>query len=70
MGCDHVQQQNRDRLLAGNVAQHFLTAVMAHCRVKQLISSVDGTMIEALASMKSVKPKDGSGGPPAPAATA
>jgi transposase len=62
--------KNRDRLLAGNVAHRFLTAVMAHPRVKRLLSSdhfsVDGTMVEAWASMKSFKPKDGSGDPPAP----
>jgi hypothetical protein len=38
--------------------------------VKRLLSSghfsVDGTMIQAWASMKSVRPKDGSGEPPAP----
>jgi hypothetical protein len=36
--------------------------------VKKLLSSdfsVDGTLIEAWASMKSVKPKDNSGEPPA-----
>jgi transposase len=62
--------KNRDRLLAGNVAHRFLSSVMAHRRVKRLLSSdhfsVDGTMIEAWASMKSFKPKDGSGDPPAP----
>jgi transposase len=62
--------KNRDRLLAGNLAHRFLTAVMAHRRVKRLLSSdhfsVDGTMIEAWASMKSLKPKDGSADPPAP----
>jgi Transposase DDE domain len=38
--------------------------------VKRLLSndhfSVDGTLIEAWASMKSFRPKDGSGGPPGP----
>jgi transposase len=62
--------KNRDRLLAGDVARKFLAAVVAHPKVKQLLStehfSVDGTMIEAWASMKSVRPKDGSGEPPAP----
>jgi hypothetical protein len=57
-------------LLAGDVAHRFLTAIMAHSRVKRLLSSdhfsVDGTMIEAWASMKSFKPKDGSGEPPGP----
>jgi transposase len=61
--------KNRDRLLAGDVAHKFLAAVLAHPKVKRLLStehfSVDGTMIEAWASMKSVRPKDGSGEPPA-----
>ena len=62
--------KNRDRLLAGDVAHKFLAAVLAHPRVKRLLStehfSVDGTLIEAWASMKSFRLKDGSGGPPAP----
>lgn len=67
---DHsVFSKNRDRLLAGDIATKFLAAVLAHPRVKRLLSSdhfsVDGTLIEAWASMKSVKPKDGSGEPPA-----
>src|SRR5919109_4110589 len=67
---DHSSfSKNRDRLLAGDVAAKFLTAVLAQPRVKRLLStdhfSVDGTLIEAWASMKSVKPKDGSGEPPA-----
>ena len=66
---DHsVFSKNRDRLLAGNIAAKFLSAVLAQPRVKKLLStdhfSVDGTLIEAWASMKSVKPKDGSGEPP------
>ena len=62
--------KNRERLLAGEVARKFLSAVLVQPQVKQLLSSehfsVDGTMIEAWASMKSFQPKDGSGGPPAP----
>ena len=62
--------KNRDRLLAGDVAHKFLAAVLAHPKVKRLLSgdhfSVDGTIIEAWASMKSVRSKDGSGEPPAP----
>ena len=70
--------KNRDRLLAGDVAHKFLAAVLAHPRVKRLLStehfSVDGTLIEAWASMKSFRPKslssgedpgNGSGEPPA-----
>ena len=56
--------KNRDRLLEGDIAAKFLAAVLAQPRVKRLLSSdhfsVDGTLIEAWASMKSFKPKDGS----------
>ena len=52
--------KNRDRLLAGEIAARFLAAVLAQPRVKRLLSSehfsVDGTLIEAWASMKSFKP--------------
>ena len=54
--------KNRDRLLDGEIAAKFLTAVLAQPRIKRLLSSehfsVDGTLIEAWASMKSFKPKD------------
>src|SRR5579862_3864909 len=47
--------KNRDRLLAGEIAAKFLRAVLAQPRVKRLISSdhfsVDGTLIEAWASL-------------------
>jgi transposase len=67
---DHsVFSKNRDRLLEGDIAAKFLAAVLAQLKVKKLLSSdhfsVDGTLIEAWASMKSVKPKDGSDEPPA-----
>src|SRR5829696_7102779 len=65
-----VFTKNRDRLLDGDVAREFLAALLADPRVKPLLSdehfSVDGTLIEAWASMKSFRPKDGSGEPPAP----
>lgn len=58
-----VFSKNRDRLLDGAIAAKFLAAVLAQPRVKGLISSdhfsVDGTLIEAWASLKSFKPKDG-----------
>src|SRR5205823_8099200 len=58
------------RLLEGDIACAFLTAILADPQVKPLLStehfSVDGTLIEAWASMKSFRPKDGSGEPPAP----
>ena len=54
--------KNRDRLLDGEIAAKFLDAVLAQPRVKRLLSSehfsVDGTLIEAWASMKSFKPKE------------
>jgi len=67
---DHsVFSKNRDRLLAGEVAGKFLAAVLAEPRVRGLLSSehfsVDGTLIEAWASLKSFRPKDGGGAPPA-----
>ena len=61
---------NRDRLLEADVAKAFLTTLMGLSEVKTLLScehfSVDGTLIEAWASMKSFRPKDGSGEPPGP----
>ena len=67
---DHsVFSKNRDRLLEGDIAAKFLGAVLAQPKVTKLLSgdhfSVDGTLIEAWASMKSVKPRDGSDEPPA-----
>ena len=70
--------KNRDRLLEGEIAAKFLTAVLAQPRGKRLLSSehfsVDGTLIEAWASMKSFRPKEppaggdsGNGGRNAPA---
>jgi transposase len=55
--------KNRDRLLEGEAAAKFLRAVLAQPQVKRLISSdhfsVDGTLIEAWASIKSFRRKDG-----------
>lgn len=75
---DHSSfSKNRDRLLAGEVAARFLAAVLARPRVRRLLSSdhfsVDGTLIEAWASIKSFKPKDQGGtdqrkDPPPPSA--
>jgi transposase len=65
-----VFTKNRDRLLAGEIAAKFLRAVLNQPKVKALLSddhfSVDGTLIQAWASMKSFRPKDGSGEPPDP----
>ena len=65
-----VFTKNRQRLIEGDIASKFMAAVLNQERVKALLSddhfSVDGTLIEAWASMKSFRPKDGSGAPPAP----
>jgi hypothetical protein len=67
-----VFSKNRDRLLDGTIAAKFLAAVIAQPRVMALLSSdhfsVDGTLIEAWASMKSFKCKDGAGDEPPPSA--
>jgi len=67
---DHsVFSKNRDRLLEGDIAAKLLAAVLAQPRVRTLLSgdhfSVDGTLIEAWASLKSFRPKVGSDDPPA-----
>lgn len=58
-----VFSKNRDRLLEADVSVKLLQAVIAHPRVKRLLSkehfSVDGTLIDAWASMKSFRRKDG-----------
>ena len=60
--------KNRDRLLNTDIAQQFLGALLALARIRQLLSrehfTVDGTLLKAWASMKSFRPKDGSGNPP------
>jgi transposase len=65
-----VFTKNRDRLLDADVAAKFMTAVLAHREVKPLLSndhfSVDGTLVEAWASLKSFRAKDGSDEPPSP----
>ena len=57
---------NRERLQSGDILQKFMTRLLNHPEVKPLLSdehfSVDGTLIEAWASQKSFRPKDGSGG--------
>ncbi|MEI9988567.1 MAG: IS5 family transposase [Rhizomicrobium sp.] len=62
---DHsTVSKNRDRLLEGKIAAKFLNAILAQPPVKRLLSSehfsVDGTLIEAWASIKSFRRKDGS----------
>lgn len=52
-------RKNRDRLLEGRVSVQLVQAVIAHPCVKRLLSkehfSVDGTLIDAWASMKSFR---------------
>lgn len=61
-----VFSKNRDRLIDGEIAARFLAAVLNQPRVKALLSdehfSVDGTLIEAWASMKSFRAKGGADG--------
>jgi transposase len=58
-----VFTKNRERLIAGEIATKFMAAVLNQERIKALLSddhfSVDGTLIEAWASIKSFRPKDG-----------
>ena len=65
-----VFSKNRDRLLAGEVAQRFLAELVALPEVRRLISSehfsVDGTLLQAWASLKSFRAKDGGDSPPGP----
>ena len=73
-----VFSKNRNRLLTTDMSRKVMAAILAHPKVKPLLSdehfSVDGTLIKAWASMKSFQPKehaappqDGDpGGPPLP----
>jgi len=58
-----VFTKNRNRLLEGDVAREFLCEVVKQAQVKGLTSdehfTVDGTLIEAWASLKSFQRKDG-----------
>jgi len=62
--------KNRQRLLEAEVADEFFAAVVRQAKLRRYLSSdhfsVDGTLLEAWASYKSFKPKDGPPtGPPA-----
>ncbi len=54
--------KNRERLLEHNVAKKFLAEIVQQARAAQLMSddhfTVDGTLIEAWASIKSFRPRD------------
>ena len=60
--------KNRDRLFDGDIATKFFASLLNLPKVRNLLSSehfsVDGTLIEAWASMKSFVPKEGDGNPP------
>ncbi len=61
--------KNKERLLEHEVAREFLGAVLLEARRRKLLSedhfTVDGTLLEAWASLKSFRPKDGGDGSPA-----
>lgn len=54
--------KNRDRLLLNDVADRFFEAIKGQAAANKLLSkdhfTVDGTLIEASASLKSFRPKD------------
>ena len=58
-----VFSKNRDRLLENSVVEAFFSEVMRLAEARGLVSkehfSVDGTLIQAWASQKSFRPKDG-----------
>src|SRR6202790_567948 len=58
-----VFTKNRERLLDGDVAEAFFQAVLQQARERSLLSdehfTVDGTLLEAWASVKSFQRKDG-----------
>src|SRR5438552_3444549 len=60
--------KNRDRLLEAEVAKEFLAQVVERARSQGLTSdehfTVDGTLLEAWASLKSFQPKQGKSAPP------
>lgn len=62
--------QNRERLLEQEISSKFFNAVLKQAKRRGLLSSehftVDGTFLEAWASHKSFKKKDGSDDPPGP----
>ena len=63
-----VFTKNRDRLLEADVAKQFLAQVVAQAGAKGLTSdehfTVDGTLLEAWASVKSFQPKEKKTPPP------
>jgi transposase len=64
-----VFSKNRDRLLNEQIAESFFQRVLERARpyMSDEHFTVDGTLIEAWASQKSFRRKDGKGKPPGPA---
>jgi hypothetical protein len=62
--------KNKERLLEHDVAKEFLAVVLEEARRRRLLSAdhftVDGTLLEAWASLKSFRSKDGGDGTPTP----
>src|SRR4030043_431373 len=60
--------KNKERLLEHEVAREFLVVVLGEARRRKLLSedhfTIDGTLLEAWASLKSFRPKDGGDGTP------
>ena len=63
-----VFTKNRERLLTGEIARGFFERAVAQARARDLLSdehfTVDGTLVEAWASLKSFKRRDDVSGPP------
>lgn len=67
---DHSSfSKNQERLIETDIAAQFMTEVLEQAKGKKLLSkdhfSVDGTLIQAWASIKSFKPRDDDQDPPA-----
>jgi transposase len=63
-----VFTKNRERLLTGEIARGFFERAVVQARERDLLSdehfTVDGTLVEAWASLKSFKRRDDVSGPP------
>ena len=68
-GFNHsVFSKNKERLLRADVSREFFREIVDEARDRGLLSdehfSVDGTLLDAWASMKSFRPKGEDGPPP------
>ena len=65
--------KNRGRVLEGDIAARFLTSIVNLGEIRKLLSdehfSVDGTLVEAWASQKNLKPRKGKDGDGPPASS-